>query len=364
MKSPPIFTRQGGRNHVLQSLLIALSFTPQLNAVHIQSILAGVVKDANNYISVQKSRGWLLTQDGAILLSDKSQRLVRLSKFTLSRSKADISRQTYHDLLLVRTLFLCLAHLKFEDIIEIRKQKYYDNKFIPDLTIVTQTQTLLIEIDRGKQPFSTLESKVTGLQQAQDSQQPFVIIYFTDSQKTYDYFSQNFDKFQVQCVYLPSTTLAQDILSLSATIHPNAEVDFVAEDINLNPEPDPSSYYPPKDDTQTFNSQTNQRAHGKATSTEARFQPIQLTNPITGQPVKKATIQLAPNVFVFDASLLKQAREPWSEEYTAALKNLKFQYLNTNPSNDYQNILTDTLRMLEVNGLVQTEENFEPEDDD
>lgn len=371
MTSSQIFERQSERDHVLHSLLIALSFTPQLDAGHIQSILAGFVKDANNYISAQKSRGWLSGQDGAILLSDKSERLVRLSQFKILQSKPEISKQSYHDLLLVRTLFLCLVHLKFEEIVEIRKQKYYDNKFIPDLTIVTQTQTLLIEIDRGKQPFSTLEDKVTGLREAQESPQPFVIIYFTDSQKTYDYFNQNFDKSQVQCVYLPSPTLAQDILDLSVSNSPTnleetnpAQMDFESDCININPELEINTASAPKDDTQTFNSQTQKRAHSEVIQNKASFQPVQLTNPITDKPTPKATFPLAPDIFAFDSSLIEKANEPWSQEYTEALKKLRIQYLNTNPRNDFQNTLADTLRMLEMDGRVQMEENLDPEDDD
>jgi hypothetical protein len=121
-----IFQPQTERHHLLQSLLISLSFTSPLKAVYVQSIVAGFVKNKQLYVSIQKFRGWLVKENGLILLSEKAQSFIRLCPFITSQSKLETSKQTYHDWLLTRTLFLCLLHLPFEEIVEIRKQKYYD----------------------------------------------------------------------------------------------------------------------------------------------------------------------------------------------------------------------------------------------
>jgi hypothetical protein len=353
MTFSPIFQRQPDRQHLLQSLLITLSFSPQLEAVHIQNIVAGFVQDAQNYVSTQKSRGWLLEQDGVIMPSDKSLRFVRLNKFISSQSKAELSKQTYHDLLLLRTLFLCLLHLNFEDIIEIKKQKYYQLQLIPDLTIVTQNLTLLIEVDRGKQPFSTLEAKIRRLQAIQAGKPAFSVIYFTDSEKTYTYLTQNFKQSTVQCIYLPSPTLAQDLLNLSSAVskdHPgtvDAEMNFDTGNVHLNGSVARERL------GQSFSSRINHFTHQGDANTKVKFQPVELTSPITGKPVKKATTALAPNVFVYDTTLLQQMQEPLPDEFVSQLSKLQAQSTNGNLENIFEDTLTDSLNLLKQDGLAQ-----------
>jgi hypothetical protein len=355
MKLSPILRRQTGKNHTLQSLLLALSFTSPLQTVYVQSIVAGFVQNVQFYIGIQKFRGWLAKQDGLILLTKQAQGFVRLSPFSLTQSKPDVSKQTYHELLLVRSLFLCLLHLNFDDITEIRKQKYYETRLIPDLTIVTEKRTLLIEIDRGKQPSKTLEAKIRELR---TSNPDATIIYFTDAQKTYDYLTQSFERSKVQCIHLQSPTLAQDLLNLTAfeaTVETDA--DYITGDLNdnlnlgVNPAPQASD--------QSSDSKINDKVHKTATTSKPKFQPIELTSPVTGKPIKTATIALAPNVFVFDSTLVKKMAEPWSEEYVQALKNLKSVYKENTLHNNQEDTLTDTLRLLEQEGYAEAEDDLD-----
>lgn len=153
---------------------------------------------------------------------------------------------------------------------QIRKQKYYEARFIPDLTIDTTTDTIFIEVDTGKQPVKTLESKIRGLQRANSQA---TLIYFTNSDKNYSHFCQNCD---VQFIYFDSPTLAQDILQLFSTNQASTSLSAVQ---NQNPTSSPSL--------------------------EPSFNTLESTtsSPFF-HPTSKASIKLAPNVFVHDPTLL------------------------------------------------------------
>lgn len=355
----PIFQTQTDRQHLLQSLLIALSFTPPLETVHIQSIVSGFVKDPQDYINVQKFRGWLVKEGDLLTLSEKARRFVHLCHFGISTNTKEISRQSSHDVLLVRCLFICLLHLQFSDVVEIRKQKYYDNRFVPDLTVVTETQSLLIEIDRGKQPFTTLESKIRGLQDRNDSENHnTILIYFTDSDKSYNYFTQNKQSHsqnrqsEVQCIYLQSPTLAQDLLGLTTTNTNTKDSTkaFKLEDTEFN--------LATGFENINLNSQTQAQAANSRNNT--RFQPLQLFDPITDKPLKMTTVAAAPNVFVFDPSLADIMQQPLPEEFLANLNNLQGQYTSRNPEeSNFENEVTEVFWLLEQDGLTQDVDDSE-----
>jgi hypothetical protein len=353
MMPSPIFQPQTERHHLLQSLLIALSFTSPLQAVYVQSIIAGFIKDEQVYISIQKFRGWLVKRDGLILPSEKTESFLRLCPFTISQSKHEISKQTYHDLLLVRTLFLCLLHLPFEEILEIKKQKYYDTRFIPDITIITRNLTLLIEIDRGKQAFKTLESKIRGLQ---ESNAKATLIYFTDSEKTYSYLTHNFERFKVQCIYLKSPTLAQDLLTLTAT-NSNHTNDTEA---NFNEYGNITEINPILDAGQSFYSRIDDTTDATDAEIRTNFQPIEPVVPMLGE--RKTTIALAPNVLVYDDPMLvKKILEPLPDDFIDALHNLeaKHKHSNHNLQDNSKDILTDALRLLEQDGFARLDDDFD-----
>lgn len=95
-----------------------------------------------------------------------------------------------------------------------------------------------------------------------------------------------------------------------------------------------------------------------------KFQPVQLTNPITGKPIPKATIALAPNVFVFDPSLVSKMREPLPERVTTVLNNLKAQQSNNDLENSFEDTLSDAFRMLELDDLATSDDDFDMDNPD
>jgi hypothetical protein len=270
MTSTPLFQKQQDHKHILQALLIALSFTSPLQPRYIQSIVNGFVHNSQFYVSNQKIRGWLNKQDRVMYLSEKATEMVQSCPFERIVNKKEVAKFIDHETLLVRSLFLCLLHLNFADIKQIRKQKYYESRYIPDLTIITKTSTLFIEVDTGNQPVQTLESKIRGFQA---HSQEATLIYFTDSDKTYSYFAQSPG---VQFIYLSSTTLSQDIEKLTA-INPHIAA--------INSPPSPSFV-----------------------STDVEEPADFFPHP----PHRKAIYKLADNVFVFDKSLVKETDNPSS----------------------------------------------------
>lgn len=205
----PLFQKQNNRRQVLQSLLIALSFTNSLESKHIKSAVDGFVHNARFYVSNQKTRGYLKKQGDLLVLTPKAKRLVQSLPIELISNKRGGSKQISHETALIRSLFLCLLHLNFKDIKQIKKQKR-DSPYIPDLTIITETDNIFIEIDTGSQPIKTLQSKIKGFKAVVKEG---TLIYFTNSAKTFDHFSQTLD---VQFIYLQSPTLSQDIQKLAA----------------------------------------------------------------------------------------------------------------------------------------------------
>jgi hypothetical protein len=219
-----LFTKQNNPSQILESLLIALSFTSPLESRHIKSIIKGFVFNERFYINNQKQRGYLKSQaeNEKLILTPKAKRRAHSHLIELTaNTKGGIGGQLEHEVLLSRSLFLCLLHLRLADIRQIKKQKRSDNNFIHDLTIRTQNQTLCLEVDRGNQPASTLEAKINSFKFSQPEGQ---LIYFTDSSKTYSQFAFNPN---ATFIYLHSSTLQQDLLAIS----------FKAES-NQKPSPD------------------------------------------------------------------------------------------------------------------------------
>ncbi len=240
MSSNSIFSRQNNPTQILESLLIALSFTPALESRHIKSIIKGFVFNERFYINNQKQRGYLRSQqeNELLVLTPKAKRRAHSHLIELTAStKGGVGGQLEHEVLLSRSLFLCLLHLRLADIRQIKKQKRSDNNFVHDLTIRTQSQTLYLEVDRGNQPASTLEAKINSFKFSQAQGQ---LIYFTDSSKTYSQFIFNPD---ATFIYLPSPTLQQDLLALSCK-----------EESKLNHKPSPDEWAASSLATNTYES--------------------------------------------------------------------------------------------------------------
>jgi hypothetical protein len=274
MNSSLLFHKQSDQRHLLQSLLIALNFTSALESKYAQNAVKGFVYNKHFYINNQQIRGWLKKQGDLLYLSEKAKRLVQESDIDLITNKTGGDIKISHEALLVRSLFLCLLHLDFSDIVQIKKQKYYEGRYIPDLTIITRTDTIFIEVDTGKQPLKTLESKIRGLQVTNSEA---TLIYFTSSDKHYSHFSQNR---AVQFIYLDSPTLAEDILQLFSTNRINNTINS-------------TQYLSPKGLSEP---NSNSTSHSTTTSNTT-------ANPFF-YPTSKATFKLAHNVFVYDKTLV------------------------------------------------------------
>ena len=204
-----LFQKQDNRRQVLESLLIALSFTSPLEPKHIKSIFSGFVYNKRFYISDQKKRRYLKKKDDLLSLTTKAKRRIHSHPIELIANRSGGDKKIGHEVALVRSLFLILLHLDFRDIKQIKKQKRNHSPYTPDLTIITESDTLLIEVDTGSQPIKTLETKIKGYQAVD---KVTTLIYFTNSARTYSHFTQNQS---VQFIHLQSPTLSEDLQKLT-----------------------------------------------------------------------------------------------------------------------------------------------------
>jgi hypothetical protein len=205
-----IFKLQTDHSHILQSFLMALNFTGDLEIRYVKSIVSGFVQSEVFYVSNQKVRGYLEQKGHYLSLSTKAKILIQSMpvKLVVSRSGGDI--KTEHEVLLVRTLFLCLLHLSFGEIKAIRKQKRIENSLlVPDLTLVTQNCTLYLEVDTGKQPFKTVQAKIEAYKAIRKAGS---VIYFSNSHDTSLHLLQHP---LVQVIHLHSQIISQDIEKLT-----------------------------------------------------------------------------------------------------------------------------------------------------
>lgn len=227
-----LFEKQPDRNHLLESFLIALSFTTQLESKYVKSIIQGFVHLERIYISNLKIRGWLREQNELLTLAPKAKRLVQLVSFEINANKKP-SKQTMHEILLVRSLFIILLHLNFKQIRQIKKQKLEENGYIPDLIVTTQNHILYIEVDTGSEPISTIETKINDVCNLKPQ---VTLIYFTKQKSTYNHFAHKLSN--VQFIYLLSPTISQDILKLTSNV--NATSQPTSSLIGLDTKFDPS----------------------------------------------------------------------------------------------------------------------------
>jgi hypothetical protein len=210
MSSPFVFAKQSSYGHLLQSALIALSFTTALESRDIRLVVTGLVRQDFLYVSNLKTRGWLRPKERYLLLTNKAQHLVKKAPVDLIRNKTGGDTKLHHEIQLTRALFACLVHLNLENVLQIKKQKGNNSPYFHDLTIVGNNYTLQVEVDTGSQPIKTLEAKIQGFQEANGQD---TLIYFTSSKDTYAHYQDN--PHQVQFVYLQSSTLSQDIVQLT-----------------------------------------------------------------------------------------------------------------------------------------------------
>jgi hypothetical protein len=201
-----LFQRQENRKHVLYSLLITLSLTYPLSRSHVKNIVRGFVGNERFYVSNQKTRGYLKEKEDCLILSPKAKRLVKSLPLELVVSKNGGEGRIRHEALLLRSLFLCLLHLQFSQIIEIRKQKRLENSsLIPDLILITDKGTLFIEVETGKQKVRSIASKIRKYKIDANNG---TLIYFAYSENIPKHFLQ--DDF-VQFINLQSHSLSEEI---------------------------------------------------------------------------------------------------------------------------------------------------------
>lgn len=217
-----LFQTQQRRGQVLESLLIALSFTGPLESKHIKSIITGFVQNERFYLSNQKTRGYLKKQEDLFKPTSRATRLVRSSAIELVTNRVGGDKKLKHEVLLVRSLFVCLLHLELKHIKRIAKQKRSFSGYIPDLTIEAQTFTLLLEVDTGTQSISSIQTKIKNYH---FRHQQGTLIYFTTSLKTYLHFQCNYF---AQFIYLDSPTLEQDLKGIKVRHRKMCATDTIA----------------------------------------------------------------------------------------------------------------------------------------
>lgn len=205
-----IFQSPKNNSLLLNSLLTALSFTPPLDSREFQAIIKGYTPNTRFYLSSLKRRGYVNDKNGLLYLSNKANRLVASLPFaTVANSRGGIKLRN-HNLLLIRTLFLCLQHLEHQQIELIEREKPKDKALIPDLTITTETDTLYIEIDTGSEAVKMIERKIRSYHLLSGEREG-TVIYFTNFLNTFNHFKDNSYS---QFILLKSPTLTQDILKL------------------------------------------------------------------------------------------------------------------------------------------------------
>lgn len=123
-------------------------------------------------------------------------------------------KQRHHELLIARSLCLCLQHLNHRQIVTVRKEKTTNSKNqIPDLNIVTRSHNIFIEIDTGSQSIQTIKSKIRTYLSVNRAG---IVLFFTSSPSTYRYFRYHpYTHF----IYFENPTLTEDILRLKPQPH-------------------------------------------------------------------------------------------------------------------------------------------------
>jgi hypothetical protein len=209
MSSSLIFQKQSYPRQILESLLVSLSLTAPLEYKQVKNMISGFVFNERYYINNQKNRGWLTKQDKTLVLTPRAKRRANFIAELITNPRAR-GGQIEHEIILIRSLFMCLLHLNLEQVLGIKKQKRHDSHYVHDLIIITRTDTLYLEIDTGSEPIRTLEDKIKGMKALNLDG---TLIYFTSSPRTYSYLIHNPD---VQIIYLNSPTLKKDILQLTS----------------------------------------------------------------------------------------------------------------------------------------------------
>lgn len=207
-----IFQPRPKNSLIINHFLTALSFTSNLESKDIQSILKGYTSTPRFYISSIHRRGYLKkNEEGVWYLTSKAKRRIGSMPFAMDSGR-QTSGQRFHEILLIRSLFLCLLHLDDTKIEVIYRQRRNQNNQIPDITIVTETKTLYIEVDTGKQTVKTLQNKIKKYELLNNNHNSQVtVIYFTNSPNTFNEFQNS----NLNFVFLKSPNLTQDLLSIN-----------------------------------------------------------------------------------------------------------------------------------------------------
>lgn len=210
----PLFHKQQNHSQLLTSLIIALTFTTPLESKYVQTVIAGCSTNTRFYLSHLKKTGYVEDRQGLLHLSEKARLKIESLPFEITPNPRGVRKSGTHELLLIRTLFLCLLHLDLQNITQVQKEKPNNRGQIPDLSIITKDYTLYIEVDTGSQPIKTIETKIQSYNLTGKDQK--TVIYFTDSWSHFNYFKQ---KDYPQFICLQSPTIIEDILKLKPDKH-------------------------------------------------------------------------------------------------------------------------------------------------
>lgn len=204
----PIFAKQSKYSQLLNSLLITLHLTRAFKPKSVRSIIHGCTTNSYAYLEKLRQRGYLRTKNELMYLTAKAKGIVTGQQFAIISQRKNGSKQKFHELMLARSLFLCLLNLDHRTIELIKKQKQHESGLIPDALITTRNRDIFLEIDTGSEGIQTINNKIEAYQMHGKEK---TVIYFTNLSKNFNHFRHHPT---THFLYLQSSTILEDILTL------------------------------------------------------------------------------------------------------------------------------------------------------
>lgn len=200
-----LFQKQDSANQLLDSTLVSMSMTKNLQSRDMKNILWGLSSNTRSYVSSLKKRRYVEIKEDNLHLTAKSRKLiVRLPFNIFAKARSEEEKR---ELLLARIVLVCLYHLNHEQIEVIQTHELSQTGSQPDLSIVKDDVTIVIEIIMQGETIPAVQSKISAYNLEQTK---YIPLFFTDSKSIYNYFqfypSTNF-------YHLKSPTLIQDLLT-------------------------------------------------------------------------------------------------------------------------------------------------------
>lgn len=205
----------------IDAFLLTLYFSKALTSREIYPILNTEVKNPTYFLGKALFDGYLIKDDSNYKLTKKGlNKAINLS-YNLEHNQKKGTTNSDHTNQLLKSLFVLLKHLEIDNIQSIRKEKKLNNAIQPDLTIQTNSKTLLIEIDTGTQGLQVIKSKINRYKAIMNEEDDF-LIFFTKSKKTYNEYKENQTaKF---ILILPEANISAQFLALNMELNNNLNI--------------------------------------------------------------------------------------------------------------------------------------------